>query len=61
MIAWMPLMLISSRIHYTIDVLAAPLYTKLNYDIVKLMGKCPDYFWSLPYIAYRKIRDSCCS
>jgi hypothetical protein len=30
MIAWMPFMLISSRIHYTIDVIAAPLYTNLN-------------------------------
>lgn len=32
-IAWMPFMLIISRVHYTIDVLASPFFVRLSYDI----------------------------
>jgi hypothetical protein len=60
MIAWMPFMLISTRIHYTIDVVASPFYLLLTKDICKAMGKCPDYFWSLPHVAYTKIKEKIC-
>jgi hypothetical protein len=56
----MPFMLISTRIHYTIDVLASPFYVMLTNDINKKLGACPDYAWSLPYFIYRKVKECLC-
>jgi hypothetical protein len=60
MIAWMPFMLITTRVHYTIDVLAAPLYVKLSYHIHERYKDTMDYAWSLPFIAVLRIRDCFC-
>ena len=61
MIAWMPLMLISTRIHYTIDVLSSPFYLLFTKDICRAMGACPDYSWSLPHLAYTKVKQALCT
>ena len=61
MIAWMPLMLISTRIHYTIDVLSSPFYVLFTKDICRAMGACPDYSWSLPHLAYTKLEQALCN
>lgn len=61
MIAWMPVMLISTRVHYSIDVLAAPFYAFLADDITLKLVYYSDVFWSLPYFIGNKIKEKICS
>lgn len=54
-IAYMPFMLVSTRAHYIVDIIAAPLYTHVTWHIHELFKKELDYLWSIPYVIFERI------
>ena len=50
-------MLISTRTHYTIDVLSSPLYAHVAWYIHELFKKDFDYLWSIPNVVYERINN----
>ena len=52
-------MLIISRIHYTIDVIAALVFSLSIYTIVVYNLKYIDYFFSFPLFLVNKIKNKC--
>ena len=56
-IAYMPFMLISSRAHYTIDIIASPFFAHVAWHIHELYKKEFDYLWSVPYVIVERINS----
>lgn len=51
----MPFMLVSTRAHYIVDILASPFYTHVAWHIHELFKKELDYLWSIPYVIWERI------
>jgi len=53
----MIVMLISCRVHYTIDVIGGIIFALFSYSMASKFFYYFDYFWSLPYLGYTKCRN----
>lgn len=53
-------MLISLRVHYTIDIVGGILYVILVRDFDKSLGIWRDKLWSFPYYLVCKIKNCLC-
>ena len=54
-------MLITSRIHFTIDVLAAFFYAFQIENLILKIVYYGDLFWNVPYYIVKKMVGKCCS
>jgi hypothetical protein len=54
-IIWFIFMLITTRVHYSIDIIGGILFGCLSFDIANRYLFYLDYFWSLPYLLFNKL------
>lgn len=54
---YMIVMLISCRVHYSIDVIGGIIFSLFFYKISENLVFYFDYFWSIPYLGYKKYRN----
>jgi len=60
MIGWFIFMLISTRVHYSIDIIGGILFGFLSFDSSMKYLFYLDYFWSLPFLFITKLKNCFC-